>query len=44
MLNRALMATYAPGSTFKVCSTIAGIESRTITMDETIKTLVKFSK
>ena len=44
MLNRALMATYAPGSTFKVCSTIAGIESGTITMDETIKTLGKFSK
>jgi penicillin-binding protein 2 len=44
LLNRALMATYAPGSTFKVCSTIAGIESGTITMDETIKTLGKFSK
>ena len=44
LLNRALIATYAPGSTFKVCSTIAGIESGTITMDETIKTLGKFSK
>ena len=44
LLNRALMATYAPGSTFKVCSTIAGIESGTIGLEETIKTLGKFSK
>ena len=44
LLNRALNATYAPGSTFKICTTIAGIESGTIDIDSEIKTLGKFNK
>ncbi len=44
LVNRALKATYAPGSTFKVVTTIAGIESGTITKEDTIKTLGKYDK
>lgn len=44
LINRALKATYAPGSTFKITTTIAGIESGTIAIDDTIKTLGKFDK
>ncbi len=44
LVNRALKATYAPGSTFKVVTTIAGIESGTISREETIKTLGKYDK
>ena len=32
LYNRALQGTYAPGSTFKLCMTIAGIDSGAITM------------
>ena len=44
LINRALKGTYAPGSTFKITTTIAGIESGTIGLDETMKTLGKFNK
>ena len=44
LINRALKGTYAPGSTFKITTTIAGIESGTIGLDETMKTLGKFDK
>lgn len=44
LLNRALKGTYAPGSTFKIVTTIAGIESGVIGMDTEIKTLGKFTK
>ena len=35
-LNRALMATYPPGSTYKMAMVLAGIESNTINIDTTI--------
>ena len=44
LLNRALKGTYAPGSTFKIVTTIAGIESGVIGMETQIKTLGKFTK
>lgn len=44
LVNRALKGVYAPGSTFKITTTIAGIESGTIAIDDTIKTLGKFDK
>jgi penicillin-binding protein 2 len=44
LLNRALKGTYAPGSTFKIVTTIAGIESGVIGIDSQIKTLGKFTK
>ena len=44
LLNRALKGTYAPGSTFKIVTTIAGIESGVIGIDSEIKTLGKFTK
>lgn len=44
LYNRALLAAYPPGSTFKVCMAIAGMESGTISADTTIETLGKFTK
>lgn len=44
LYNRALLATYAPGSTFKVCMAIAGMESGTISADTTIETKGIFTK
>jgi penicillin-binding protein 2 len=36
MLNRAIGARYAPGSTFKPVTLLAGLESKTISMDDTV--------
>ncbi len=36
LLNRALMATYPPGSTYKMAMVVAGIDSHTITRQELI--------
>ncbi len=36
LLNRALMATYAPGSTYKVSMVVAGINSKTVTRQQLI--------
>ncbi len=36
LLNRALMATYAPGSTYKVSMVVAGIDSKTVTRQQLI--------
>ena len=44
LLNRALKGTYAPGSTFKIVTTIAGIEAGVIGRETEIKTLGKFTK
>ena len=44
LFNRALQATYPPGSTFKVCMAIAGMESGTISADTTIYDAGKFTK
>ena len=44
LFNRALQAAYPPGSTFKVCMSVAGMESGTISADTTIETLGKFTK
>lgn len=44
LVNRALKGTYAPGSTFKIVTTIAGIESGTIDIDTEIVTKGKFDK
>ena len=44
LFNRALQAAYPPGSTFKVCMSVAGMESGTISADTTIETQGKFTK
>lgn len=44
LVNRALKGAYAPGSTFKIVTTIAGIESGTIDIDTEIVTKGKFDK
>ena len=38
LYNRALQATYPPGSTYKMCTSVAGIESGTISRYTTIAT------
>lgn len=44
MFNRALQGVYPPGSTFKVCMSIAGLESGTITPYTQIEDLGVFTK
>lgn len=44
MFNRALQATYPPGSTYKMSMTIAGIEAGEISMDTTIEDKGVFTK
>ena len=44
LLNRALMGTYAPGSTYKIVMSIAGIQSETVQRDTTIWDNGVFSK
>lgn len=44
LFNRALLATYPPGSTYKMSMVIAGIDSGTITKDEEIRDDGKFRK
>ncbi len=36
LLNRAIAGTYAPGSTFKICTAVAGLEEGVITADTRI--------
>ena len=38
MFNRVISGTYSPGSTFKMLSALAGLDSKVITVTETIKT------
>ena len=44
MFNRALQATYPPGSTYKMSMTIAGIDAGEISMDTTIEDKGVFTK
>ena len=44
LYNRALQATYPPGSTYKMTMVIAGIDSQTIDMMSTIKDLGTYKK
>ena len=44
LFNRALQAAYPPGSTFKVCMAVAGMESGTISADTIIETKGKYTK
>ncbi len=38
MFNRVISGTYSPGSTFKMLSALAGLDSKVITINENIKT------
>ncbi len=42
LLNRAVQGGYAPGSTFKVITTLAGLEKGTITPEEKVECLGRF--
>lgn len=44
LINRAMNNAYPPGSTFKVCMSIAAMESGTISADTTIDTKGKWTK
>ncbi len=44
LLNRALMATYPPGSTYKMAMVVAGIDSQTVTRQELIYDKGVYSK
>jgi len=44
MFNRAIQGAYAPGSTFKMISAIAALETKTTTIDEQILTLGRYDK
>lgn len=43
LINRALMGTYSPGSTFKPCVAVAGLQEGVITVDETIEDTGKYT-
>ncbi len=43
LINRALMGTYSPGSTFKPCIAVAGLEEGVITADERIEDTGKYT-
>lgn len=44
MFNRAIQGAYAPGSTFKMVSAIAALETNTTTVSETVLDLGKYDK
>lgn len=43
LINRALMGTYTPGSTFKPCVAFAALQEGAITVDETIEDTGKYT-
>lgn len=43
LINRALMGTYTPGSTFKPCVAFAGLQQGVIAVDETIEDTGKYT-
>ena len=43
LINRALMGTYTPGSTFKPCVAFAALQEGVITVDETIEDTGKYT-
>ncbi len=43
LINRAIMGTYTPGSTFKPCTAIAALETGVITVDEEIVDTGKYT-
>lgn len=44
LINRCIQSAYAPGSIFKMVSAIAGLETGSITIEETIKDLGRYPK